>query len=283
MPKQYRILFLGQNLFGEAAWEKLLATVSDNLRVAAVCTNVSPDSVWWKSNNIYLNRGDIPLIDNSSRNSELILSAIREHGVNLILSVQHPWILTPGILAAAGYGALNFHNARLPEYKGYNAVNHALLNGDTEFVCTAHWIAPEVDAGEIALECRFGIAPRETALSLYAKCQQAGLALFGEVLRRLALGEPIPRRPITGEGRFYSRQSIEGLREITGSTVEETDRKSRAFFLPPFEPAYFIREGKKYYVLPEQAREVMQRQSTRPRDLLNEMIRRADGLEISIN
>jgi hypothetical protein len=52
-----------------------------------------------------------------------------------------------------------------------------------------------------------------------------------------------------GKGRFYSRHSIDTLREIKG--LHELDVKSRAFFIPPFEPAFVLMNGRKVYVLPE--------------------------------
>ena len=57
---------------------------------------------------------------------------------------------------------------------------------------------------------------------------------------------------IKGKGHFYSINSIVGLKEISSiEKFNEVNRKSRAFYYPPHEPAYFISDGKKYYVIPE--------------------------------
>ncbi len=116
--------------------------------------------------------------------------------------------------SAVGSRAINFHYGKLPEYKGYNQANHAILNDDGEFTCTAHWMNERVEAGDIALESVFDISPRETAMSLHCKSYVAGLALFDAVLERLVNEIPLERRPIGGNGQFYPRNSINGLREI---------------------------------------------------------------------
>jgi methionyl-tRNA formyltransferase len=244
-----RILFIGQKIFGEAAWLKL-RKAEGKYKIAAVCSNASAEAVWWRSNRIYQSCGSVPFIDNSDRNEQALIDAILRYDINTLLCAQHPWILSDAVLEAVNYNALNFHNAKLPKYRGCNAINHALLNGDGQFTCTVHWMIDKVDLGDIAFEVTFDIAPDETSLSLYAKCHHGGLRLFDEVISRLERMGEIPRRQMPAGGRFYPRKSIEPLREITGLSAEEMEVKSRAFFFPPFEPAYFRIGGRKSYVLP---------------------------------
>jgi methionyl-tRNA formyltransferase len=245
-----RVLFIGQKRFGEDAWEMLRKGDGAGYRIVAVSSNASAERVWWQSNRIFETRDDLPFIDNAEKNEDLLAEAIAGYGVDTILCVQHSWILTSRILQAVNYEALNFHNAKLPEYRGYNAINHAILNGDSTFTCTAHWIADEVDRGDIALEASFDITPEETAIGLYARSHHAGLRLSGEVISRLGELENLPRRKLAGAGRFYSRNSIVPLREIKEPLTGEAETKARAFFFPPFEPAYFRQDGRKFYVLP---------------------------------
>ena len=245
-----KILFLGQKPVAEFAWDRLRRNEGSGYKLAAVCSNSQAETVWWHSNRIYALRGHVPFIDNSDRNEDLLVAAILKYSIDTIICMQHSWILSKEVLARVNYNALNFHNAKLPEYRGYNAVNHAVLNRDTQFTCTAHWMTDEVDRGEIALEAVFEIAPNDTAVSLYAKSHFASLRLFDQVLLLLANGRAVPRRPMVGEGRFYGRKSIEPLREIRDISGDEAELKARAFFFPPFEPAFLRRGAEKLYVLP---------------------------------
>jgi methionyl-tRNA formyltransferase len=165
--------------------------------------------------------------------------------------VQHPWILPDKILAQAGFHAFNLHNAALPLYKGHNTCNHAILNGDEIYVSTVHWMVAEVDSGPIALEESVQIAPDETARSLYQKALTSGEIVFRRLLELLLSGSPVPRTPMLGQSVFYPRSSLDALRDITDlpdATV--ADRRIRALFFPPFEPAYLRVAGRKQYVLP---------------------------------
>jgi methionyl-tRNA formyltransferase len=251
-----RVLFMGQKYLGEAAWNRLRQTEGNGYQIVAVCSNRSAEVVWWRSNRIFKSLGELPFVDNHVRNEELLLDIIHQYQVDTVLAVQHPWILSHDILAAVNYNVLNFHNAKLPGYRGYNAVNHAILNRDQRFTCTVHWMADAVDKGDIAFEATFDISPTETAISLYAKCHHAGLRLFDKVLLYLDKMEMIPRRPIVGAGRFYPRKSIEALREIKNPLSDEAEIKSRAFFLPPFEPAFIWNNDRKLYILPEHCLEL---------------------------
>jgi len=269
-----KVLFLGQNWFGEAAWERLRRFENDSMKVVAVCSNSSSQTTWWQSSQVFESAGDIPFIENAYRNDHILLDAIKKYDVNTILCVQHPWVLSVDVLIAVKYNALNFHNAKLPKYRGYNAVNHAILNKDEKFTCTAHWMVDKVDQGDIAYEATFTISKDETAISLYAKCYHAGLRLFEKVVYDLAKLHSVPHRPIVGQGRFYSRHSIDTLREI--KELYELDVKSRAFYLPPFEPAFISLNDRRVYVLPQTLNNLGFKVGSL--DILKEAIQAMEGL-----
>jgi methionyl-tRNA formyltransferase len=247
-----RILYLGQKPIGERCFDILRDAQSSSLQISGVVSNAN-DDVWWKSNAIYREcvRGGIPFISNDKRNNREIENLIIRNEINAIISVQHNWILPGEILSLVNNFAFNLHNAKLPGYKGYNACNHAILNGERYYSSTVHWMAEEVDAGGIAFEESFEIGPKETAKGLYERASRAGETAFRKLVDHLAAGKPIPNVPALGAGTFYPRNSLGALREIKKiEDVQEVDRKARAFYFPPFEPAYFILDGHKFYVLP---------------------------------
>ena len=251
----HRILFMGQKKIGEKCFDILNNADDDLFKVCAAVSNESKD-VWWESNQIFkqTNFDDIPFIDNGKRNNLIVQEMIDEQDINMIICVQHPWIIPSCILEMVDYNAFNIHNAKLPDYKGHNACNHAILNGDKTFTCTLHWIADEVDTGDIVLEESFNIEKHDTATSIYGKATYAGVALFYQLLIDLKYKIPLSKIKIKGEGRFYPRNSIDDLREIENiNDPAEVDVKARAFCFPYFEKAYYILDNKKYYIIPEEA------------------------------
>ena len=62
----------------------------------------------------------------------------------------------------------------------------------------------------------------------------------------------LAQKLVGSEGQYYRRNSIEGLKRIEDPCdADEVDRKCRAFYFPPFEPAHFEKGGRRFYVLPE--------------------------------
>jgi methionyl-tRNA formyltransferase len=246
-----RILFLGQKWLGEQCFDLLQSDQYDSLRICGVVSNVST-RVWWKSNKIYqhcMTEG-IPFMDNNGRNNKAIKAMITNLDINIVISVQHPWILPPDILSLVNFNAFNLHNAKLPEYKGHNACNHAILNGERYYTSTLHWLETKVDTGAIAFEETLDIAPDDTARSLYEKALQSGQTVFRELLDHLLHQKPIPREPMVGDEIFYPRGSIDQFREIKDILdPDQVDKRARALFFPPFEPAYYLLSGRKHYVL----------------------------------
>lgn len=191
------------------------------------------------------------VLSNEKRDAAALETRLRSERVDVILSVQHPWILPGTTLELVGGRAFNVHSAKLPEYGGHNAVNHALLNGERRFTSTVHWMTTEVDAGAVAFEETFEIEPDDHARGLYERGIDAGQTVFERLLSALVTGAEVPRRPLAGGVRFYRRDSLDGLRDVTeleDSSVRAL--RARALFFPPFEPAYLWEAARKTYLLP---------------------------------
>ncbi len=243
------VLFLGQKPIGEACFEAL-TRAGDGIRIAGAVSNDSTAN-WWKSAGIYAAcaQNGIPFISNAERNDRPILELIRREGVDTLISVQHAWILPKEIIEAVSGFAFNLHMAKLPEYKGYNTFSHAIINGEREYYTTLHWLAERVDSGNLVMEKAVAIEPDETAESLYKKASTASLECFEAFLRLLISGGEIPSVPLSGDPRFYSRNSLEALKRITDfSDLEHVGRVVRACTFGGFEPPYFIAGGRKYHI-----------------------------------
>ena len=248
-----RIMFLGRGPIAERCLEILLRGADESYSIAAICSNPTTN-VWWKSNKIFMeaNRLCIPFISNEKRNDDIILASIGSEAVDYLISIQHIWILPEDALRAVRYRALNLHNAKLPNYKGYFTINHAIVNDESTYTSTIHWMAKEVDEGAIAFEETLPITRDDTAISLYRKSCDSGVKAFQKLVECLASDVEPPRLNLNGRGHFYRKSDLEMLREINNpADASEVDRKSRGLFFPPFEPAFYRVHGKKIYVLPK--------------------------------
>jgi folate-dependent phosphoribosylglycinamide formyltransferase PurN len=182
--------------------------------IAGVVSNLRPDG-WWKSRGVADRATKAGLeVFPSGRKNEGFLDFVQRTRAEYLISVQHPWILSPPVIGAVGGRAFNLHLAPLPEYKGWHGCPHAILNDNPIYRVVLHWMAPELDSGDIAYEAAFPIAPDETAASLYAKASAAGVSLFEALLHDLASDVVPPRRPMTVRSRMYRRDDLDRYREV---------------------------------------------------------------------
>jgi methionyl-tRNA formyltransferase len=244
-----RVVFLGQKWIGDRCFALLDRYRQNGVEIVGVVTNLSADR-WWATAGVAEGARalGVPVISNEHPNHDAIAELAGQ--ADALLSVQHPWILRDELLRSVPL-ALNLHLAKLPTYKGYNAANHAILNGERALTVTVHHLVAEVDAGPIAYEESVAIDGNETARSLYDKSVAAGEIAFGRLLDDLLGGREPPRREQAGAPCFYARDSLAPLRELSlDLEPAELDARVRGLYFPPFEPAYVLAGGTKAYVLP---------------------------------
>lgn len=245
---RFRVIFLGDR---RIAWEALKLLSSEKFASSFDIRIIVSDEEIYRRYKLS-NKADVRFLKNDERRSQEILSIIRDEKADLLLSVQYNWVLPPVILESVNRRAFNLHNAKLPEYKGYNSITHAILNGDVAYESTIHWMDDEVDSGDVAYIGYTDILKDDTARSLYIRTIDSAVGGFDRLLTSLANGEEIPRIPLAKEsGVFYSKDSTQSLSDVTDlADKQEIANIARAVFFPPYNMAYFRCCGSKYYILP---------------------------------
>jgi methionyl-tRNA formyltransferase len=77
---------------------------------------------------------------------------------------------------------LNVHPSLLPRWRGAAPVERAIMAGDTETGVTIHETVKELDAGPIAAQRGFPIAPEDDAGAIFARSAEVAADLLGDVL-----------------------------------------------------------------------------------------------------
>jgi methionyl-tRNA formyltransferase len=131
-------------------------------------------------------------------------------------------------IVVAAYGALipesllgrtlwlNVHPSLLPRWRGAAPVERALMAGDTETGVTIHRTTAELDAGPIAAQQAFPIAPDDDAGTVYEHAGRVAAELLDDVLA----GEPA-FRPQSEEGVTYAERLTAADRELDWSRPPE--------------------------------------------------------------
>jgi methionyl-tRNA formyltransferase len=77
---------------------------------------------------------------------------------------------------------LNVHPSLLPRWRGAAPVERALMAGDARTGVTVHRTTPELDAGPIAAQEAFDVAPEDDAGAVFARCAEIAARLLDDVL-----------------------------------------------------------------------------------------------------
>jgi methionyl-tRNA formyltransferase len=93
---------------------------------------------------------------------------------------------------------LNVHPSLLPRWRGAAPVERAIMAGDDETGVTIHRTVEALDAGPVAAERAFPIAPEDDAGAIYARAAEVAAELLRDVLARDEPSfEPQPETGVT--------------------------------------------------------------------------------------
>ena len=103
---------------------------------------------------------------------------------------------------------LNVHPSLLPRWRGAAPIERALMAGDARTGVTIHRTTAELDAGPIAAQEAFDIAPDDDAGAVYARSAEIAARLIGDVL-------PEPEfHPQPDDGATYAEKITAADRDL---------------------------------------------------------------------
>lgn len=105
---------------------------------------------------------------------------------DLLVSTNWRTRMPAKMLGVTRLGAINVHDALLPEYAGFGAVNWAIRDGRDRTGLTVHFMDDELDTGPVINQVAINIGPDEYADSVYTRL----VSLYGSTaLRAIELVE----------------------------------------------------------------------------------------------
>lgn len=178
----------------------------------------------------------LPLLD---------LESVQDLQPDLGISVRFHQILRRRHLDSFSLGVINLHGAPLPEMRGSMCDAAALLEGQSSFGTSIHWMDEGIDEGDILAVERFPIAPDDTVFDLFRQANSRGLDLVKTHLDEILSGALVGRdqaQVAAEQGvkvQTYLKDSVMKAREVPAGSSEETMwATARAFSFPGHDPAY---------------------------------------------
>jgi len=144
----------------------------------------------------------IPHLDPGDQDLDALLS---RHPFDYLFSIVNEHVLPARLLDLPQRYAINYHDAPLPAYAGSNATSWAILRGERMHGVTWHAMTELVDAGDIFKQHLFEIDASETAFTLNAKCYDAAMSSFTELIDDLSRGRLSVKKQNLAERTFFPR------------------------------------------------------------------------------
>ncbi len=165
----FRIGFFADGPWSHLAFSKLLSR--KNLEVSFVCgryktSDVILKELCRKNNIIFLTSKDI--------NSSKFIEEVRKFNCELFVSMSFNQIFKDDMINLPKFNIINCHAGKLPFYRGRNILNWVLINDESEFGITVHYVDHGVDTGDIILQKTYDINDSDNYKTLletaYVEC-----------------------------------------------------------------------------------------------------------------
>ena len=105
-----------------------------------------------------------------------------------IAMYSYSMILRPDVLAIPSGGTLNLHGGLLPQYRGSNPIQWAILNGETKAGAALHYVVEACDAGPVIAQKAVPLLFEDTWVEVMRRIDGAAEILLAEYLPKFLNG-----------------------------------------------------------------------------------------------
>ena len=186
-----RIALIGQAPFGAAVYERLR---EDGHEIAGVFTPTEkgrPDPLAEAARRDNVTLVQPPRWQRKGVVDEEVFEqyAATQPELNVMAFVTQ--IIPVRVLELPARGTIQYHPSLLPKHRGRSAINHAILQGDTETGVSIFWVDAGIDTGPILLQKSCPIGPDDTINSVYRdQLFPLGIDAMAEGVALVAAGDP---------------------------------------------------------------------------------------------
>lgn len=151
------------------------------------------------------------------------------------------------VLAIPKYGFINLHPSLLPKHRGANPINWAILQGDKCTGCTVHYMAKEIDKGNIILQKKILIGNHDISF-ISKKLAEIGSSIMWKALELFKNDNP-PK----GTTQDESKATIDPARSPEDGEIKKEFSALQAIRLiralnKPWPGAFVWNKGKKFII-----------------------------------
>ena len=128
--------------------------------------------------------------------------------LTLVVSSVNKYIFPDEILSKPNVVAINYHNSILPKHRGSHAEAFAIFDMDEYTGSTWHYVAREIDRGDIIAENKIKISRDDTSISLLSKQNEEALKLLETFLPNLLSNKIIDTKKVASGGELHLSKDL---------------------------------------------------------------------------
>jgi methionyl-tRNA formyltransferase len=189
---QLRIIFMGTSAFASPSLEAL---ITNGYQVVAVVS--APDKPQGRGQKVLAppikqtaQTYNLPILQPESLKDRQFLEALASYRADLQVVVAFR-MLPSVVWSMPRLGTINLHASLLPQYRGAAPINWAIINGEQETGVTTFFIEETLDTGNILLQRKEPIHPRDTFDTLSVRLQHKGAELLVQTVKRIQEGTAV--------------------------------------------------------------------------------------------
>lgn len=146
----------------------------------------------------------VPVIGSVDINQPETFDQLQAWQPDLIISVYLNQLIKRTVINLPSQGVVNIHPALLPRHRGLFPYFWVLANQETETGVTIHWVDEKFDTGQILLQEKIRVEPRDTIISLSYKSSLVGAEMLVKAVKLIEAGQPPRQQQDNSQASYHS-------------------------------------------------------------------------------
>jgi len=194
-----KIGYFADGPWAHKAIERLLSDGS--IEIAFVCARSDNPDMVLKG---IAEKNLITFLVNSDINSAAFMEQAHNFNCDLFVSMSFNQIFKAHIYNIPRLKTINCHAGKLPWYRGRNILNWALINDESEFGITVHYVDDGIDTGDIILQNCYPITDEDNYATLLERAYEGCATTLYDAIKSIQAGitDRIPQKFISELGSY---------------------------------------------------------------------------------
>ncbi|REE01641.1 methionyl-tRNA formyltransferase [Marinoscillum furvescens] len=220
MQKKFKIGYFADGPWSHKAFDYLIS--DETISVEFIVPRTDTEDNTLKS---FSDQYGIKYLHPVNINSEKFYSEAQEFDCDLFVSMSFNQIFRKEIIGLPRFNTINCHAGKLPFYRGRNILNWALINNESEFGITVHFVDEGIDTGDIILQETYPISEEDDYKTLLEAAYVGCAEILYKAIKMIQSGDftPIKQESVHPVGFYCGRRSL-------GDEIIDWNQNSRDIF-----------------------------------------------------